>query len=59
MPVISLKSAEQSPARRRVVLGSNAHRAITAALRERLTDIEAQRGRAHATDSDDIIATRS
>ena len=47
------------PARRRVVLGSNAHQAITAALRERLADIEAQRERAYRTDGDDIIAART
>jgi NAD(P)-dependent dehydrogenase (short-subunit alcohol dehydrogenase family) len=54
-----IETAEQSPARRRVVLGSNAHQAITAALRERLTDIEAQRQRAYDTDGDDIITARS
>jgi NAD(P)-dependent dehydrogenase (short-subunit alcohol dehydrogenase family) len=54
-----IQTAEQYPARRRVVLGSNAHQAITAALRERLTDIEAQRQRAYDTDGDDIIAARS
>jgi NAD(P)-dependent dehydrogenase (short-subunit alcohol dehydrogenase family) len=54
-----IETAEQSPARRRVVLGSNAHQAITAALRERLTDIEAQRERAYGTDGDDVIAARS
>jgi NAD(P)-dependent dehydrogenase (short-subunit alcohol dehydrogenase family) len=54
-----IETAEQSPAHRRVVLGSNAYQAITAALRERLTDIEAQRERAYGTDGDDIIAARS
>jgi NAD(P)-dependent dehydrogenase (short-subunit alcohol dehydrogenase family) len=54
-----IETAEQSPARRRVVLGSNAHQAITAALRERLADIEAQRERAYRTDGDDIIAART
>jgi NAD(P)-dependent dehydrogenase (short-subunit alcohol dehydrogenase family) len=54
-----IETAEEHPARRRVVLGSNAHQAITAALRERLSDIEAQRERAYGTDADDIIATRT
>jgi NAD(P)-dependent dehydrogenase (short-subunit alcohol dehydrogenase family) len=54
-----IETAKQSPARRRVVLGSNAYQAITAALRERLTDIEAQRERAYGTDGDDVIAARS
>jgi NAD(P)-dependent dehydrogenase (short-subunit alcohol dehydrogenase family) len=54
-----IEAGEQYPARRRVVLGSNAHQAITAALRERLTDIEAQRERAYGTDADDIIAART
>jgi NAD(P)-dependent dehydrogenase (short-subunit alcohol dehydrogenase family) len=54
-----IETAEQYPAPRRVVLGSSAHQAITAALRERLTDIEAQRERAYRTDGDDIIAARS
>jgi hypothetical protein len=40
-------------------LGSNAHQAITAALRERLADIEAQRERGYGTDADDIIGARS
>jgi NAD(P)-dependent dehydrogenase (short-subunit alcohol dehydrogenase family) len=59
MAEVIIETAEQSPARRRVVLGSNAHQAITTALRERLTDIEAQRERAYSTDSDDIIGARS
>jgi NAD(P)-dependent dehydrogenase (short-subunit alcohol dehydrogenase family) len=59
MAAAIIETAEQSPARRRVVLGSNAHQAITAALRDRLTDIEAQRERAYRTDGDDIIAARS
>jgi NAD(P)-dependent dehydrogenase (short-subunit alcohol dehydrogenase family) len=54
-----IETARQHPAPRRVVLGSNAHQAITAALRERLTDIEAQRERAYRADGDDIIAARS
>jgi NAD(P)-dependent dehydrogenase (short-subunit alcohol dehydrogenase family) len=54
-----IETAEQSPARRRVVLGSNAHQAITAALRERLADIETQRERAYSTDGDDVIRARS
>lgn len=54
-----IETAEQHPAPRRVVLGGSAHQAITAALRERLTDIEAQRERAYRTDGDDIIAARS
>jgi NAD(P)-dependent dehydrogenase (short-subunit alcohol dehydrogenase family) len=59
MAAAIIEAAEQHPARRRVVLGSNAHQAITAALRERLTDIEAQRERAYGTDADDIIAART
>jgi NAD(P)-dependent dehydrogenase (short-subunit alcohol dehydrogenase family) len=59
MAAAIIETAEQHPAPRRVVLGSSAHQAITAALRERLTDIEAQRERAYRTDGDDIIAARS
>jgi NAD(P)-dependent dehydrogenase (short-subunit alcohol dehydrogenase family) len=59
MAAAIIETADHCPAPRRVVLGSNAHQAITAALRERLTDIEAQREGAYRTDADDIIAARS
>jgi NAD(P)-dependent dehydrogenase (short-subunit alcohol dehydrogenase family) len=56
MAAAIIETAGQSPPRRRVVLGSNAHQAITAALRERLADIEAHREYAYSTDGDDVIA---
>jgi len=59
MAAAIIETAEQSPARRHVVLGSNAHQAITSALRERLADIETQCERAYGTDCDDAIAARS
>ncbi|MFD4669846.1 SDR family oxidoreductase [Lentzea sp. NPDC058450] len=45
-----IASADQSPAPKRLVLGSDAHRFIQAALAERLADVEAQRATAGLTD---------
>jgi NAD(P)-dependent dehydrogenase (short-subunit alcohol dehydrogenase family) len=53
-----IDSADVSPAPRRLTLGSNAYEAISAAWRERLAALEAQRDLAYSTDADDIIAAR-
>jgi NAD(P)-dependent dehydrogenase (short-subunit alcohol dehydrogenase family) len=45
-----IASADQSPAPKRVTLGSDAYALIHAALRERLADLEAQKELAHSTD---------
>ncbi|MFI5842071.1 SDR family oxidoreductase [Catenuloplanes sp. NPDC051500] len=46
-----IASAEQSPAPRRVVLGSDSYQGVTAALRARLAEIEPQKASAAATDA--------
>jgi NAD(P)-dependent dehydrogenase (short-subunit alcohol dehydrogenase family) len=45
-----IASADQSPAPKRLTLGSDAYALIHAALRERLADLEAQKELAHSTD---------
>jgi NAD(P)-dependent dehydrogenase (short-subunit alcohol dehydrogenase family) len=52
-------SVETTPAPRRLVLGATAYEAVTAALRDRLAAIEAQRELAYSTDADDAIAARA
>jgi NAD(P)-dependent dehydrogenase (short-subunit alcohol dehydrogenase family) len=49
-----IDSATADPAPRRLVLGHTAHEAVTAALRQRLDAIEAQRALAYSTDADDV-----
>lgn len=51
-----IDSAAVSPAPRRIVLGSGAHAAIGAALREQLAAHEAQRDLAYRADADDVAA---
>jgi NAD(P)-dependent dehydrogenase (short-subunit alcohol dehydrogenase family) len=51
-------SADTSPAPKRLVLGGNTYEQVTAALRERLAALEAQRDLAYSTDADDIVAAR-
>ena len=47
-----IASADQSPAPKRLTLGSDAYALIHAALTERLADLEAQKELAHSTDVD-------
>jgi hypothetical protein len=47
-----IASADQSPAPRRLTLGSDAYALVHAALTERLTALEAQKDLAHSTDVD-------
>ena len=51
-------SVEISPAPRRIVLGGNAYEQITAALREQLAALQAQRDLAYQTDADDISSAQ-
>ena len=50
-----INSAEQSPAPKRLTLGSDAYQLVTAALRERLSSLEGARELAYSTDADDIV----
>ncbi len=45
-----IASAEQSPAPKRLTLGSDAYELIHAALTERLANLEVQKELAHSTD---------
>jgi NAD(P)-dependent dehydrogenase (short-subunit alcohol dehydrogenase family) len=54
-----IDSVDVSPAPRRLALGSNAYEALTAAWRDRLAALEAQRDLAYSTDADDVIAARA
>ncbi len=47
-------SADQAPAPRRLVLGSDAYEIGRTALAQRLAELEAQREVAHSTDADDV-----
>ncbi|QRP43438.1 SDR family NAD(P)-dependent oxidoreductase [Amycolatopsis sp. FDAARGOS 1241] len=51
-----ITSAATAPAPRKLVFGAAAHDSITAALRGRLADLEAQRDLALSTDADDVRA---
>jgi hypothetical protein len=53
-----IDSVDVSPAPRRLTLGSNAYQALTAAWRNRLAALEAQRELAYSIDADDVIAAR-
>ena len=53
-----IASADQSPAPRRLLLGSDAYALTTKALQARLDAIEAARDVAFSTDADDVIADR-
>jgi NAD(P)-dependent dehydrogenase (short-subunit alcohol dehydrogenase family) len=50
-----IDSADDSPAPKRLTLGSNAYEAIASAWRQRLVALEAQRDLAYSTDADDIV----
>jgi NAD(P)-dependent dehydrogenase (short-subunit alcohol dehydrogenase family) len=47
-----IASADQSPAPKRLTLGSDAYELVRAALTERLANLEAQKALAHSTDAD-------
>jgi hypothetical protein len=49
-----IASANQSPAPRRLTLGSDAYTLVTAGLRDRLTALESARELAFSTDADDV-----
>lgn len=53
-----IASADLDEAPKRLTLGSDAYRMATAALRDRLGALEAQRELAHSTDADDYAAAR-
>jgi NAD(P)-dependent dehydrogenase (short-subunit alcohol dehydrogenase family) len=53
-----IASADETPAPKRLTLGSNAYTQISAALRDRLAQLEARRGLAFSVDADDVIAAR-
>ena len=53
-----IASADLDKAPKRLTLGSDAYQAATAALRDRLGALEAQRELAHSTDADDFTAAR-
>ena len=54
-----IDSVDVSPAPRRLTLGSDAYDTMAASLRERLTEMEANREIAFSTDADDVIAARA
>jgi NAD(P)-dependent dehydrogenase (short-subunit alcohol dehydrogenase family) len=51
--------ADEEPAPKRLTLGSTAYTQISAALRDRLAQLEAKRALAYSVDADDIIAART
>ena len=51
-------SVDVTPAPRRLTLGSDAWDAMSASLRERLTEMESSRDVAYSTDADDVISAR-
>ncbi len=54
-----IDSVDVTPAPRRLTLGSDAYDTMTASLRERLAEMEANRDLAYSTDADDVVAARA
>lgn len=54
-----IQCADVVPAPKRIALGSNAYEQISAGLRDRLAELEANRDRAYRADADDVIAARA